>query len=549
MKYIKMFEAFESRQLAKTLAFVRKQDREDFLQSVKSICAKIDAPMSSLSDEFFEYLPYKKALAKRSDVERPQCPSCQGTGKTEKAWGRGTRMVKCVRCEGAGTVDPEAKVKYIKFWFDSEGKYVGTTAVDGRYHPDAKDTANYVKKDITEDVRNLSAAEIKSKYGIVNGETKIYVQEFKGTGWSNRNSRKSQLGVAFIDRDGKFYMVSGNSGLDYGSPVGRKWKDYGRYAFNMKSQLGEDYNAGAKVYIMTDVVEQQDVYWNVPVVIDKNYYDKSVSGFYLSPSMDKAFLKDAHFAIVFDYDAFAYGGKEWNPVSITKGDRKAARKGATALMSNEDIKSANIERYIKKISSMDLSEGIGRIVTKIPMIFGGDLALYFIYTERNFSRFKNIMSDVYDFMTAESDDERARINQRLSERIRDAREEVASTKKRMEARLADIRGYASESEKKSKLLAKLDEIGKSINRKLLQGKMESIEDMEIMLMKAIGIHSALRSDRFSLEYYLRTMISDLGSTSWRSDTSSYDAFQGIRDAEVDGQIAKLNLISNVIDRL
>ena len=544
MKYIKLFEAFDSAQISKTLKFVKKGDRDKFLGALQKICASIDAPLSSLSDDVFQYLPYKKAMKLRYEAERPVCSSCDGEGKISKAWGRGTRMVKCPRCEGEGTTEAPQKMKYIKFWFNSDGSYVGSTVVDGRYHADKRDAANYVKKDITEDVRALTAAELKSKYGIANGETRIYLQNVSGTGW--RNDRKySQLGVAFIDRDGRLFVVHKNSSIDVGEPVGRKWKEYGRYATNLSMMLRDSRNADAKVFFMTDVEEKEDIYWNVPLSIDR--YGMSADS-----SMSKDFLKDAHFAIVFDYDTFAYGGKEWNPVSITRGDREHAKKGATALISDEQIKSANIERYIKALSNIDLSEGIGKLAGKVPMVFGGDLALYFIYGEKNFSRFKNMMSDVYEFMAAKDDEGRKYANNKLAERLRDTREITDNIKQRIEKRIAAAKESFADSEDKDKyhrVFDRLETLSKSINEKLLRSKMETIEDMEIMLMKAIGINSALRSDRFALEYYLRSYISDLDNTGWRGDSAAMHAMQNLSVDEIDEQIRKLDLISNVIQRL
>ena len=544
MKYIKLFEAFDSTQISKTLKFVKKGDREEFLDALKKICASIDAPLSSLSDDVFQYLPYKKAMKLRYEAERPVCSSCNGEGKISKAWGRGTRMVKCPRCEGEGTTEAPQKMKYIKFWFNSDGSYIGTTTVDGRYYADKRDATNYVKKDITEDVRTLTPAELKSKYGIVNGETRIYLQNVSGTGW--RNDRKySQLGVAFIDRDGRLFAVHGHGSIDLGQPVGRKWKDYGRYATSLSRMLGDQRNSDAKVFFMTDVEEKEDIYWNVPLSIGRY-------GLSIDRSMSKDFLKEAHFAIVFDYDTFAYGGKEWNPVSITRGDREHAKKGATAFLSDEEIKSANIERYIKAISNIDLSEGIGRLATKVPMVFGGDLALYFIYGEKNFSRFKNMMSDVYEFMAAKDDEGRKYANGKLADRLRDTRETTNSIRERIERRIATAKESFVDREDKDKyykLFDRLEKLSKSINEKLLKSKMETIEDMEIMLMKAIGIHSALRSDRFALDYYLRSYISDLDNTGWRGDSAAMHAMQNLSVDQIDEQIRKLDLISNVIQRL
>ena len=540
MKYLRLFEAFDSVQLSKTMKFVSPKDKDRFISTLKSVCDSIDAPLSKLNDDNFQYLPYKKAVSLKSSDEMLECPSCKGEGKRAKAWGRGTRMVKCEKCDGAGKIDPPSKIKYIKFWFNSDGRFIGTTAVDGRYHSDKKDTANYVKKDISDDVRTLSVPEIKSKYGIVNGETRLFIQNMRRTGWRGGDNAYSQLGVAFIDRDGRLYVVHGNGSIDYGQPVGRKWKDYGRYATNIKSILGSD--EGARLFLMTDVEEKEDIYWNAPL-------NASRYGVSIDSSMSRDFLKEAHFAIVFDYDSFAYNGTDWNPVSITKGDRKEARKGALALKSDEEIKSENIERYIKRISNIDLSEGMGRLISKVPMIFGGDLALYFIYGEKNFSRFKNMMSDVYSFMSAEDDEERIEANRKISERLRDVRDTVTDATSRIRRRIDNSRVQMSEREHVIKLIDKLDELSQKINQKLLRGKMESIEDMEVMMMKAIGIHSALRSDRFDLSYEVRNYIGALDSTGWRSDSSYLEYLRSLSSESVDRSIRKIDLISNVIERL
>ena len=62
MKFIKLFEAFESTLLSKTLNYVKGESKSKFLDGVKAICNKYDFPENKLNDSFFEYLPYSKAL-------------------------------------------------------------------------------------------------------------------------------------------------------------------------------------------------------------------------------------------------------------------------------------------------------------------------------------------------------------------------------------------------------------------------------------------------------------------------------------------------------
>jgi predicted nuclease with RNAse H fold len=68
LKYIKFFEAFDSVQIAKTLKFVKKSDKSKFMNALESITKSIDAPLSALNDDNFQYLPYKKAIAVKLSV-------------------------------------------------------------------------------------------------------------------------------------------------------------------------------------------------------------------------------------------------------------------------------------------------------------------------------------------------------------------------------------------------------------------------------------------------------------------------------------------------
>lgn len=543
LKYIKLFEAFDSIQIAKTLKFVKKSDKSKFMNALESITKSLDAPLSSLSDDNFQYLPYKKAIAVKSAIDKVNCKECNGVGKVVRPWGSGTRNLKCVKCDGSGQVDPKPKLKYFKFWFNSDGSFIGTTAIDGLYHISKSDVKNFDKKDITEDMRTLTVQEIKRKYKIVNGETVMYVENVAGRRGSGR---KSCLGKAFIDRDGDFFVV--NSSVDtHNMPTGRKYRDYGNYAVDViRSAKDEKNDADSpfRIYLTSETEEKEDMFWNIPV----SFYG---DGWNTKDNMSKDFLKEAHFAIVFDYDSFAYGGKDWNPVSITKGDRRAARRGATALMSAEDIKNANIQRYVKTLTSVDLGDGLTRLVNKIPKIFGGDLALYFICSEQNFSKYRNMMNDVYKFMAAQSDEERAGINRTLSERVKETFDQSDEISKRIEKRIELAKSKSEENGEQAllRILAKLDEMSRRINQKLLKGKIENIQDMEIMLMKANGIKDAIKSDRFEIDYYIKYYLEYLTSTGWRGDSASYQYLEQFPRRDIEKALRDLDSLMALIERL
>ena len=62
MKYLKLFEAFESNILSKTLSYLSDDSKKDFMNKISKFCTKIDFPKSKLTDDYFQYLPYNTAL-------------------------------------------------------------------------------------------------------------------------------------------------------------------------------------------------------------------------------------------------------------------------------------------------------------------------------------------------------------------------------------------------------------------------------------------------------------------------------------------------------
>ena len=147
LKHIKLFEAFESIKLGKTLNFINTGAKSIFIDNLKKIASNYDFPISKFNDDMFEYLPFKSALMKNVDppkpTEREVCKResdwipgefCQG-GRVKRTWGAHTRMTECPGCGGTG-FKPERKVEpeiqLIKFWFDKDGNFVTVTGCDGQ---------------------------------------------------------------------------------------------------------------------------------------------------------------------------------------------------------------------------------------------------------------------------------------------------------------------------------------------------------------------------------------------------------------------------------
>jgi len=93
MKYLKLYEAFQSTILSKTIGYLKNDSKSKFLNHVKKLCEEIDFPLSNLSDDYFQYLPFRKALS-------------------------------IIETENGGTI--------WKYWLDTEGKLIEVSSTDGK---------------------------------------------------------------------------------------------------------------------------------------------------------------------------------------------------------------------------------------------------------------------------------------------------------------------------------------------------------------------------------------------------------------------------------
>ena len=146
MKYLVLFEAFESNTLSKTLKFIDKDSQSTFKYWLSEIGKILDFPISEFSDDLFEYLPYNKALKKQPSDHKETIIPCDyesqwipgefcNEGRVKRTWGNHKRTVKCPKCDGKGTLsyrEEDNRVpRLIKFWFNKDGEFTIASATNG----------------------------------------------------------------------------------------------------------------------------------------------------------------------------------------------------------------------------------------------------------------------------------------------------------------------------------------------------------------------------------------------------------------------------------
>jgi hypothetical protein len=347
MKYLKLFEAFESEILGSLMKFLSPNGKEQFLHQLKSIANRIDFPISKFSDDFFQYLPFKKALELNTNYEDEP----GGTGIQTKSGN---------------------KLKWIKFWFDTKGNYITYTGVDGSVRKDEVDEEinNYIE------VKSLDLSDFKT---LKTGDKVLIKLDDRYV--------KKRIGTVYREDDFVYIIQDTHNGS---KPSGTSWQKYGNRSWQISGSgdfIGTPY--------LLEPIEMKEV-----VKEEVNPY--SWNGFLdyaMRVDMDQdvePLIKKASFAIVLNY--LDLQKSDYKNKSDTTKEREVGKKGALALMTDKQIRSKNINRYIEEISKrVQIDPELKNLKSAVLKMCGGQKSLAFVLTGR-MNDFSSFINYLYSFI-------------------------------------------------------------------------------------------------------------------------------------------------------
>ena len=366
MKHIKLFEAFESNILSKTLGYLDKESKKLFMDRISKFCTKIDFPKSKLSDDFFEYLPFNSALKKfistEDKVEDCKAKSeevfgdkgikddvCTG-GKIKRTWGKGTRDVDCPKCLGTGKIkvgesDAPEGYELIKFWINDKKDIVNVTVTDGKAGKVASNSS-YVgygkiyqgsyypgRRDNIDDIPHLS---------------KVLIQ------WRENDS--DWLGTIYHDGY-NIFVIHENRDRDGSTPDGG-YRQYGRYGWNLSDM--DVY----KIQMCKEKEPDGEInYYLYNKLADSDLNSSS------TPSSTGS-LDGSQFAIVFDTGKLKKS-EYTKRTEIVSGRRKEIKGlvGGKLGLSNDAIKKQNLDKYIKALATKNIKGDVSDLTSLDNYIF------------------------------------------------------------------------------------------------------------------------------------------------------------------------------------
>lgn len=548
LKYIQLFEAFDSKVLSKTLGYVKDpNDREKFLNQIKKMCTAIDYPLSKLSDDYFDYLPFKKALKAAAMTGDEPCEATSARefpqyavegakcekGKIKRKWGARSREVVCPVCNGTGVKPKKSELKLLKFWFTAEGKYIATTMVDG----------------LIRGVQKLASGTIShrmSDYTI--GDRVNNLSSLNGGETVKLTINGSQM-IAYIIKDGsRYYAIQNNaSGSSPNNISSRVWQRFGRHSWSLGSNEYRDmYIAVPKSKSKKEVEEEEadPLTWNV--ACNFNY-----SGVQASSTNVEELIKDAHFGIVFDYGKLKKS--EFETKSDIESSREMAKKGSKLdpSQSDEEIRKRNIERYINTISqNLDITKDISNCNKLITRSLGGKRgAIFVIYTTDIYNRFTNTINDYLRLMTTDEDYNKESIIEQISDRSQELFKIGMKKSNKCNDVLKEIKTRLKSENKDEKyfiIFDLLSEISEAIYDNLNNYQVDSIEDFEVVAQKVSSMRNVLKSDRYGASRFFGYVVDNISS---ERPNRAYDYLVDDYYINPDSLISSLQRIKTLMSKL
>ncbi len=551
MKYIKLYEAFESETISKTIKFLNKSGAAKFKERLYNICNVYDFPYSKLNDNMFEYLPYKKAIDINKDKGVETCKQESETikgefckdGKIKRTWGKGFRMVECPNCNGTGKEPVRYNLSKVKFWFDVDGNFIETTCCDGTKSKSVKLEGSFSRNkndyDVVGFIDNVSDL---NKMG--NGY--IYLTTFSG---------RDNLLVYIYNYNGIPYMFQDELSANASNSIENKISSH---CVGMQDNY---FNAHYRVdgKIGCEILKPKGKDKVTIKTVDINDKGVNISRYSVTPQrgfINLDSIKKAHFAIILDIDELK--DIDYNKRTSTQENRTKSRENAYALMDVKSIKSANISRYVNAI--IDRSkvtkdvDNIKNIKRTILRILGGQNVLFFINDNSAFnaySQIDDVTKYLYLLIQAIGSDDSDAIETYMrytNDKIKSSLSSVNKYNLILERKKDELVETArsknnSESTEVLEINNMILNLSKLIYDCIKDRELSSVEDLEILVQDIGYVNSIIRGNRISLNS-LRYYFNRITGAGW----NEYNAYFELVKIDANKTKESIDAISSIVKR-
>lgn len=528
MRYLKLYEAFSSNTLSKLYKHLKKKNAskkslDQFKEDIEVIAKSFDIPMDKISDEDVYYVSRRKALPLRSEANN------------------------------------KSGIWAIKFWFDKDGEYIGTSGTgnakfatsnvpsSSSFHskPYSKAQWDKIKKSMTYGFPKTGylMPVLHDEYDRLKTGDEVIACLCEPEEYDEYpEARVDRLicGRIFLDGNGQVYFIHDDDIADGTSPNNSPSEEYpdiewGDYTWSIASS---NKNPGVDHFNLHKVIKS-----DAPISYYSEKNDEEGNPFEFNLSLEeiednKLILsdwsgnideknkieKEADFAVILYVDGILSRGLKSK--SATSEERKEARKGALALMSDEDFKSANIEKYLSQaISKIGVTpesaelKSLEKVVAAIMCSGVVDSYALLSMMDRDFRSIDNFAYQIKRLVSTFTIENAGMLkfiyNEFLNE-YKILKRRSSNSYKCKKASMDILKG----KEDLKPLYESIMRIGAKISKGIMSKEITRGEDLKKIFFKLDSIEAVMRDDEFRLSGELRDFVDNMkyGTT----DTSTVE---------------------------
>jgi hypothetical protein len=526
MKYLKLFEGFESNRISAILSFLNKKLNKDnadkFLGDLTRLARKYDFPLSTLSDKEIHYLPVNKALQVKEEAMNP-------TG-----------------------------IYAIKYWFSIEKGYLCQTGVGnkemkfGNYEQFISGGESELTKDHLDYLAsqyNLTGLIVPHYFDNLQSGDKVIMVCNDYFGGDNSDLVYGE--IYYDDENNHFFFF--NNSIEGTSPYnGYRLPGY-RYSWSL-GRPGDENSDHCMIHKI--IVDNKPLRFNDDI---KEESSESVWDFNLplrnNPPVELEtwqskynetfkLAKEANFAIVLYLDDVLI--KDISKEEISK-ERKDMRKDALALMSNEDIKKANVKRYLEKLfDKLGIEKDKQELKNLNSVVKSTILGEYFLmlnFDSSFISRLTDFIRALYKVMSKDDEEYYFGSLVDIFKRIKKKRLEQSTLYAKNIKYIKSLE--VDNSDKVNEILKIFLKIGKSVSDYFSDKEVNSIEDLKSIQLQLRMILDLSVDDIFYLSGFMSNLLASLDETPRDVERRMLRTYS---DEDYEKDIKKLEKLEVIINR-
>lgn len=538
MKYIKLYEAFESEAITNTIKFLTKnigqKNTDSFFDDIKRLMLQYDIPISRIKENDLEYI----------------------------------RVSKAIKVKNNEPVNNNWNIYCIKYWFSIDQGFLGKTCTGNLTTPYVKieNDYSYKNKNFDEDQFNY----IKNSLRINKGKlSSVLNYKILKTGddvlvvlGDNNNTNRIVIGKVFIDTHNYATYVYNNYYSDGTSVYGEKPDFADDYTHTWRlGHLGRDENDDnifhpdddhyrLHLYTKDNRQLRQEIKinkpkhkanladFNKPLDNSGNITDWTLN----NQGIIENVIEKADFAIIVYMDKLL----SIPNINTIKRDRTSARQGATALMSDYDIKQININNYTTKlVAKYGLhkdTEDFSKLNKFVNNIMCNKFVMFDLYLGNNMSSLNNLINQLYNLVN--EDDKEYYFNNILSV-FKNSRENTTRYSSIYRNNLDVI--LKSNDENLITIIKRFLNLGEKINNYIGNIDVENIHDIIMVKYKLKAIQGFLSDSKNKLATPYNDIMNTFDSSA--GTMSRYVSYCDGATDEFEESMIKLNIIEKFVNSL